>query len=115
MSALGGSERKLSLPLLQNGTNALVFMFPAMRLGRSEKNRVVELMLSKVNLFVDLSKAIAFAVCTNRKSACLASSLTTWAMTEPNGIVGRSEERRVGKECRSRGEPYHRNKTKENR
>src|SRR5262249_11395022 len=88
MSALGGSERKLSLPVLQKGTNALVFIFPAMRSGRSEKNRVVELMLSKVNLFVDLSKVIAFAVCTNRKSACFASSLTTWAMTEPNGIAG---------------------------
>src|SRR5438093_7853520 len=88
MSALGGSERKLSLPLLQKGTNAVVFMFPAMRSGRSEKNRVVELMPSKVSVFVDLSKLIPFAVCTNRKSACLADSLTAWAIAEPIGTTG---------------------------
>src|SRR5262245_42956345 len=88
MSALGGSERKLSLPVLQKGTNAVVFLFPAMRSGRSEKNRVVELMLSNVSLFVDLSKVMDFAVCTNRKSACLVYSLTAWAMTVPSGIDG---------------------------
>src|SRR4030095_15804990 len=88
MSALGGSERKLSLPLLQNGTNAVVLMFPAMRSGRSEKNRVVELTPSKFRLFVDLSKVMPFAVCTNRKSACLAGSLAVWAMTEPSGTAG---------------------------
>ena len=66
--------RKLSLPVLQNGTNAVVFMLPAMRSGRSAKNRVVELMPSKVSLFVDLSKVMLFAVCTNKKSACLAGA-----------------------------------------
>ena len=33
-----------------------------------------------------------------------AVGLGTWAM---GGPVGRSEERRVGKECRSRWSPYH--------
>ena len=36
MSALGGSERKLSLPSLQNGTKAVVFIFAATRSRRSE-------------------------------------------------------------------------------
>ena len=27
--------------------------------------------------------------------------------TTPDGVFGRSEERRVGKECRSRWSPYH--------
>src|SRR6476659_9511869 len=88
MSALGGSERKLSLPVLQKGMNAVVFMFPAMRSGRYVKNSVVELMPSKVNLFVDLSKLMPFAVCTKRKSACLAGSLTACASAEPTGIAG---------------------------
>src|SRR5262245_56571400 len=88
ISALGGSERKLSFPVLQNGTNAAVFMFPAMRSGRSEKNRVVELIPSKVSLFVDLSKVILFAVWTNRKSACLACSLAVCALAEASGNTG---------------------------
>src|SRR5437016_9730537 len=36
-----------------------------------------------------------------------------WAQSEVDdslGIRGRSEERRVGKECRSRGSPYHEKK-----
>ena len=36
------------------------------------------------------------AICANKKHTCL----------DPEG-VGRSEERRVGKECRSRWSPYH--------
>src|SRR5262245_54144960 len=88
MSALGGSDRKLSLPVLQNGTKAVVFMLPAMRSGRSEKNRVVELMPSKVSLFVDLSKLMLLAVCTNRKSACLACSLAVCALAEASGNAG---------------------------
>src|SRR5256885_4124569 len=31
----------------------------------------------------------------------------TWPMIERLGILPRSEERRVGKECRSRWSPYH--------
>ena len=42
-SALGGSLAKLSLPWLQNGTNAVVFMLPATRYGRSAKNSVIGL------------------------------------------------------------------------
>jgi hypothetical protein len=74
MSALGGSERKLSLPLLQNGTNAAVLMFAAMRSGRSENITVTGLTPVKVSLLAALSKVIPFAVCTNRKSACCAGS-----------------------------------------
>src|SRR5262245_58198358 len=88
MSALGGSDRKLSLPVLQNGTKAVVFMLPAIRCGRSEKNNVVELTPSKVNLLVDLSKLMLFAVCTNRKSACLACSLAVCAVAEASGNAG---------------------------
>jgi hypothetical protein len=40
MSALGGSERKLSLPLLQNGTNAVVLMCAAMRSRPADQVRV---------------------------------------------------------------------------
>jgi len=44
-----------------------------------------------------------------------AESLAVWAFVEARfgaagagaGIAGRSEERRVGEECRSRGSPYH--------
>src|SRR5437016_6540008 len=32
-----------------------------------------------------------------------------WVLSESFGVPGRSEERRVGKECRSRGPPYHEN------
>src|SRR5258705_9841487 len=73
ISALGGLDRKLSLPLLQNGTKAAVVMFPAMRSGRSEKNTVAALTPTNVNLFVDLSKLMLFALCTNRNSASLGS------------------------------------------
>ena len=34
-------------------------------------------------------------------------SFTDWNMLEKPEFVGRSEERRVGKECRSRWSPYH--------
>jgi hypothetical protein len=74
MSALGGSERKLSLPLLQNGTNAAVLIFAAMRSGRSENITVMGLTPFKVSLLADLSKLMLFAVCTNRKSAWFAGS-----------------------------------------
>ena len=30
-----------------------------------------------------------------------------YVVTDPEGIHARSEERRVGKECRSRWSPYH--------
>src|SRR3954469_13665466 len=70
MSALGGSDRKLFLPSLQNGTKSAVLMVPAMRCGRSEKNVVTELTSSSVSILVALSKRILFEVCTKRKSAC---------------------------------------------
>src|SRR5262245_19594040 len=81
-SALGGSERKLSLPVLQNGTNAVVFMFPAIRSGRSAKNTVTGLTPCSASLLIDLSKVIRCAVCTKRKSACLAPSLAGCARAD---------------------------------
>src|SRR5258708_37265168 len=95
-SALGGSDLKLSLPSLQNGMNAAVFMFPAIRSGRSVKNNVIGLTPVNVSLFVDLSKAMPFDDCTNRKSACFGGS---WAMADLNEAregaanVGRAEGR----------------------
>ena len=86
-SALGGSLRKLSLPVLQNGTNATVFMLPAIRSGRSEKNIVIGLTPCKVNLLVDLSKVISFAVCTNRKSAFFAGVASLCANADLSGIL----------------------------
>src|ERR1700677_2932293 len=68
-SAVGGSDRKLFLPLLQNGTNAVVFMFPAIRSGLSVKNNVTPLTPSSASLLPVLLNIIPFAVCTNRKSA----------------------------------------------
>src|SRR3990172_4546046 len=87
MSALGGSERKLSLPWLQNGTNAAVFMLPAMRSGRSEKNTVTGLTPSNVSLPVDLSKLRPLALCTNRKSACLGGSSAASARRDRKGAT----------------------------
>src|SRR5262252_562242 len=37
MSAFGGSDLKLPVPSLQNGMNAVVFILPAIRSGRSVK------------------------------------------------------------------------------
>jgi len=63
----------------------------------------IEEQLAKVPLFEGLSK----------KELRLVSQLAT-PLEEPEGTVlvregatGRSEERRVGKECRSRWSPYH--------
>ena len=49
---------------------------------------------------------------TNRRSTSMADvTMTALGMVETKGLVGsittRSEERRVGKECRSRWSPYH--------
>src|SRR5262249_19871912 len=68
-SAFGGSDLKLSFPSLQNGINAVVFMFPAIRSGRSVKKSVIGATPVNVSLFVALSNFIPFDVCTNRKSA----------------------------------------------
>ena len=70
ISAFGGSDRKLFLPSLQKGTKSVVFMLPAIRCGRSEKNVMTELTPSSVSMLVALSKRIPFEVCTKRKSAC---------------------------------------------
>src|SRR5215831_19668917 len=74
MSAFGGSDLKLSLPSLQNGTNEAVFILPAMRSGRSVKNIVMGLTPVRVSLFVALSKVMPFELWTNRKSACFAGA-----------------------------------------
>ena len=59
--------------------------------------------LGKSNKFVDLSNQIE-----NKKSPISISGLTDVGMVELlSAINQRSEERRVGKECRSRWSPYH--------
>ena len=63
---IGGFLAKLSLPWLQNGINALVFILPAIRSGRSEKNNVTGLTSIRLNVLVALSKASPFDVCTSR-------------------------------------------------
>ena len=40
-------------------------------------------------------------------AAAAEGSLKALENVDPNGHLGRSEERRVGKECRSRWSPYH--------
>jgi hypothetical protein len=79
---LGGSERKLSLPLLQNGTKAAVLILAAIRSGRSENASVIGLTPSNVSLPVALSKVTPFAVCTNRKSAFSAGSSAACARVD---------------------------------
>lgn len=54
--------------------NAVVFMFPATRSGRSVKNNVIGATPVRVSLLVDLSKVMALEDWTNRKSACLGCS-----------------------------------------
>src|SRR5829696_758139 len=83
MSALGGSERKLSLPRLQNGTKAAVRMLPAMRSGRSEKKMVTGLTPCRVNLLCARSNDMPLAAWTKRKSARLGGSCPACASADP--------------------------------
>src|SRR5271166_4096439 len=69
MSALGGLDLKLSVPSLQSGMKAVVFILPAMRSGRSVKNMVTGLTPVSVNSLFALLKVMPFELCTNRNSA----------------------------------------------
>ena len=41
------------------------------------------------------------------KANAIAKALTVWRLGKDSPVLWRSEERRVGKECRSRWSPYH--------
>ena len=63
-----------------------------------KRSKLIALTLSGV---LALSSAAILAGCGGRSNAG-ADTTFTWYLT-----AGRSEERRVGKECRSRWSPYH--------
>src|SRR2546422_7902010 len=59
-------------------------------------------------IFFCARHAISDATPADRRTACRTASLhPASARTSTRGTRGRSEERRVGKECRSRWSPYH--------
>ena len=71
---------------------------------QNEKRKTVEHMVGFFDLFKDCFYPLS--ACPNRRN----TSLISWRYAPTKArieIVLRSEERRVGKECRSRWSPYH--------
>ena len=57
--------------------------------------------------FPDNLDAIAHVTCKDRNCNGLEGTLRDLRRTDVRNLLARSEERRVGKECRSRWSPYH--------
>src|SRR2546430_13170121 len=53
---------------------------------------------------VSAGKTLLYAMCWRRRRCCMKPATHEWVEKADND---RSEERRVGKECRSRWSPYH--------
>ena len=60
-----------------------------------------------LGLFFHLTPGAAHAALPNGSIAVLVKSASAQEATQTASVVLRSEERRVGKECRSRWSPYH--------
>ena len=81
---------------------------------RRDKNVNQELQGIETELIAAVSDALAY-ICNSKKYPCKKTLWSRFAsitirpdtMCRPPAKLTRSEERRVGKECRSRWSPYH--------
>ena len=93
-SMQGGKFENKIFKLFINGStasNACSMQEGEMKKGNVQKNILLVCILLAVNIL----------------SGCSKGGVDTETVTEKKKIVIRSEERRVGKECRSRWSPYH--------
>ena len=81
-----------------------------MTLPFENDTRIIVKKLAKRNLKADKSRNILIII-TIAIATCLIMTTTLYFFASQrkslNDAAGRSEERRVGKECRSRWSPYH--------
>ena len=62
---------------------------------------------SKYITIITMACALFFASCSDEYMENMNTDPSKAATIDPNAQLTRSEERRVGKECRSRWSPYH--------